>query len=51
MFPPEYDLLGFPEMEFGDPDPLATSCEECGAALWIDWKPTLTLQDKQEEEE
>jgi len=43
------DLMGFPTPEPGDPDPLRTACDECGAALVMNW--TVTLQENEEKDE
>jgi len=42
------DLMGFPTPERGDPDPLRTVCDSCGADLVMNW--TVTLEEAEEEE-
>ena len=45
------DLMGFPQMEGGDPDPLRTVCDECGAELIMDWQVTLLPAEGDDEED
>jgi hypothetical protein len=40
-----YDLMGFPEHEFGDDDPMTTVCDGCGAVLGMIWSVELFQQE------
>ena len=44
------DLMGFPEPESGDSDPLRTACEACGTVLHMTWSVTLDTDEEDDEE-
>jgi hypothetical protein len=44
------DLLGFPEPETSDDDPLKTACEACGTVLHMTWTVSLSAEALDDDE-
>ena len=53
LFCAEGDLMGWPEfmIQSGNHDPLAITCDECGAKLHMTWTVALELLHSEDEDE